>query len=56
MSHQHLTLPTILCCICGIEIQTNPTNMCLTCLHDRVDITEDLNKKLTIHSCRTCQR
>jgi len=51
-----LTLPNILCCICGLQIQTNPTNMCVSCLHDRVDITQDLTKKLTIHSCRSCGR
>ena len=30
----------ILCCICGIEIHQNPANMCVSCLRDRIDITE----------------
>jgi len=49
-------LPTLLCCICGVEIEHNPCNMCVSCLKDKVDITEDINKTLTIHSCRNCGR
>ncbi len=48
--------PTILCCMCGIEIQQNPSNMCVACLKDRVDITADIHKQLTIHSCDNCGR
>jgi nonsense-mediated mRNA decay protein 3 len=56
LGHQHLTLPNVLCCICGVPIQNNPTNMCVACLHDRVDITQDINKKLVVQSCRNCGR
>ena len=50
------TLPTILCCMCGIEIKQNSANMCVTCLRNEVDITDGIKTELTIHSCRSCQR
>jgi nonsense-mediated mRNA decay protein 3 len=50
------TLPTILCCVCGIGIEPNATNMCLNCLRDTVDVTQDINTKVTIHSCHNCGR
>lgn len=50
------TLPTVLCCVCGISIQQNPANMCVSCVRNTVDITQEISKKVTIHSCRTCQR
>ena len=50
------TLPTLLCCMCGVEIKQNPTNMCVACLREHVDITEGIPRQLTIHSCRSCQR
>ena len=38
----------ILCCICGIEIHQNAANMCVSCLRDRIDITEgNCNKFVT---------
>lgn len=46
----------ILCCMCGVQIQQNPANMCMNCLRDNFDITEGITKQLTIHSCRTCTR
>jgi nonsense-mediated mRNA decay protein 3 len=49
-------MPVILCCMCGIEITQNPTNMCVTCLRQNVDITADLGRQVSIHSCRTCKR
>jgi NMD protein affecting ribosome stability and mRNA decay len=51
-----LNLPTLLCCTCGVEIKQNPTNMCVACLRDHVDITEGIPRTLTIYSCRTCLR
>jgi nonsense-mediated mRNA decay protein 3 len=51
-----LTAATILCCMCGLPIQQNPTNMCVQCLHENVDITSEINKKNNIHSCRSCNR
>ena len=50
------TLPTILCCVCGVDILQNPSNMCVTCLRSSTDITAGIPRQLTIHSCRTCNR
>lgn len=47
---------TILCCICSVEIQQNPANMCVACLRQNCDITEGILRQLTIHSCRGCGR
>ena len=46
----------ILCCQCGLEISPNAVNLCAACLRSAVDITEGINKELTIHSCRSCNR
>ena len=50
------TLPTVLCCECGISIEPNASNMCMTCLRTSIDICEGLQTQLSIHSCRTCKR
>ena len=49
-------LVSVVCCVCGCEIQQNPANMCVSCLRENVDITSGINKELTIHSCRSCNR
>eukprot|EP00598_Pedospumella_elongata_P005954 CAMPEP_0184967166 /NCGR_PEP_ID=MMETSP1098-20130426/637_1 /TAXON_ID=89044 /ORGANISM="Spumella elongata, Strain CCAP 955/1" /LENGTH=590 /DNA_ID=CAMNT_0027488579 /DNA_START=62 /DNA_END=1834 /DNA_ORIENTATION=+ len=55
--HNHTgTLPSMLCCVCGIVIQQNPSNMCVSCVRNTVDITTEISKKVTIHSCRSCGR
>ena len=36
------TLPTVLCCVCGISIQQNPANMCVSCVRNTVDITQEI--------------
>lgn len=46
----------MLCCICGLTIQQNPANMCVNCIRNTVDVTEEINKKVTIYSCRHCGR
>jgi nonsense-mediated mRNA decay protein 3 len=50
------TLPTILCCICGTHIPSNPSNMCVNCIRGQIDITEGIPKQVTIHWCRKCGR
>eukprot|EP01038_Epipyxis_sp_PR26KG_P009414 gene9414-12680_t len=50
------SMPIVLCCLCGIEIQQNPSNMCVACIRENIDITEGINKQITIHSCRSCGR
>lgn len=50
------TLPTILCCLCGTPIQSNPSNMCINCIRSQVDITEGIPKVSSISYCRNCAR
>lgn len=50
------TLPTILCCLCGIPITANPSNMCVNCIRGQVDITENIPKTASIYYCRGCAR
>jgi len=50
------TMPQVLCCLCGISITSNPTNMCPNCLRSQVDITEGISKQLTVFWCRGCNR
>ncbi|XP_061398259.1 LOW QUALITY PROTEIN: 60S ribosomal export protein NMD3-like, partial [Musca vetustissima] len=46
----------VLCCECGVPIQPNPSNMCVTCLRNHVDITEGIPKQAVLHFCRNCER
>ncbi|XP_017885921.1 60S ribosomal export protein NMD3 isoform X2 [Ceratina calcarata] len=46
----------ILCCMCGVSIEPNPTNMCVACLRTQVDVTENIPKQATIQFCRSCER
>jgi len=50
------TAPTILCCMCGIQIISNPSNMCVSCIRNQVDITEGIPKQLPMQFCRGCGR
>jgi nonsense-mediated mRNA decay protein 3 len=50
------TLPTILCCLCGVPIPANPSNMCVNCIRGQVDITEGIPKQVVIYWCRGCGR
>lgn len=50
------TLPTILCCICGTHIPSNPSNMCVSCIRGQIDITEGIPKQVSIHWCKKCGR
>lgn len=49
-------LPSILCCLCGVRIQSNPSNMCVNCLRGQVDITTGISKQVTLFWCRGCGR
>ncbi|CAD6893305.1 unnamed protein product [Tilletia controversa] len=46
----------ILCADCGTPIQPNSANLCLSCLRNTVDITEDIPKQATVNFCRNCER
>lgn len=50
------TMPQILCCMCGISINSNPANMCVNCLRGQVDITDGIPKQVFMHQCRGCLR
>ena len=45
-----------LCCLCGVSIAPNPTNMCVNCIRSQVDVTEGIQKSVTILWCKNCGR
>ncbi|XP_022938070.1 60S ribosomal export protein NMD3-like [Cucurbita moschata] len=49
------TIGSVLCCKCGIPMAPNAANMCVKCLCSEVDITEGLQKQLTIMHCPDCE-
>ncbi|XP_016108897.1 60S ribosomal export protein NMD3-like [Sinocyclocheilus grahami] len=50
------TQGNILCSMCGIAIPPNPANMCVSCLRNKVDISEGIPKQVSVHFCRQCER
>ncbi|KAK2997982.1 hypothetical protein RJ639_025161 [Escallonia herrerae] len=50
----HQTIGSVLCCKCGIQMAPNAANMCVKCLRSEVDITEGLQKHVTIVHCPEC--
>jgi len=56
MMEFHSTPATILCCMCGVTIQANPSNMCVNCVRGQVDITDGIPKNLTVQWCKGCGR
>lgn len=48
--------PCRLCCLCGIQIAPNPTNMCVNCIRSQVDLTEGIQKQVNILWCKMCGR
>lgn len=49
-------LVTRLCCLCGTTIAPNPAGMCAACLRGQVDITEGIQKQVSILWCKQCGR
>ncbi|EFJ40518.1 hypothetical protein VOLCADRAFT_69446, partial [Volvox carteri f. nagariensis] len=45
-----------LCCLCGTSILPNPSNMCVNCIRSQVDITEGIQKQVTVLWCKECGR
>jgi len=45
-----------LCCQCGVTMEPNPANMCVSCLRIHVDITQDIPKQGILQFCRNCER
>jgi len=50
------TVGRVLCCMCGVAMAPNAANMCVTCLRSQVDITEGLQKLVTVLYCPECGR
>lgn len=50
------TRATVLCCLCGTCIEANPANMCVNCLRSQVDVTEGIQKQVTVLYCKECGR
>ncbi|KAL3846061.1 hypothetical protein ACJIZ3_003464 [Penstemon smallii] len=50
------TIGSVLCCKCGISMPPNAANMCTKCLRSEVDITEGLQKNVTIIHCPECEK
>ena len=45
-----------LCCLCGVNMEPNPSGMCVNCIRSQVDITAGIPKSLCIQHCRSCDR
>lgn len=54
--HPQHTQGFVLCCLCGTNIMPNPSNMCVNCIRSQVDITEGIQKQVTILWCKECGR
>lgn len=54
--HAEHIVPKVLCCMCGLLIDSNPSNMCPSCLRSHVDITESLQKEYIVVYCPECCR
>lgn len=52
----HVTQGYVLCCLCGTSIQSNPSNMCVNCIRSQVDISEGIQKQVTVLWCKECGR
>lgn len=50
------TMVKVLCCMCGISIDPNPSNTCAACLASTSDVTRGISTEATLHQCRGCQR
>lgn len=46
----------VLCCLCGTSILPNPANMCVNCLRSQVDISDGVQKQVTVLYCNHCGR
>uniref|UniRef100_A0A7S1TKE8 60S ribosomal export protein NMD3 n=1 Tax=Erythrolobus australicus TaxID=1077150 RepID=A0A7S1TKE8_9RHOD len=51
-----VSTPRMLCCLCGVVMDANPSSMCVNCLRSQVDITEGIPKQSVVYFCRQCER
>uniref|UniRef100_A0A7S2Y9Y5 60S ribosomal export protein NMD3 n=1 Tax=Entomoneis paludosa TaxID=265537 RepID=A0A7S2Y9Y5_9STRA len=49
-------MPKVLCCMCGVLMESNAANTCSTCLASKSDITRGISTEATLHQCRGCGR
>ncbi|OHT16745.1 NMD3 family protein [Tritrichomonas foetus] len=50
------TTALIPCCICGVPIEPNPSSMCLDCLRQQADFTQEIPNTSSIIYCKSCGR
>ena len=53
---EDLTVHTVRCCLCGSQMAPNPSNTCLPCLSQKINITEDIEKQQMLIHCKECNR
>lgn len=53
---EQVIIPKVHCCVCGLLIDSNPSNMCPSCIRAHVDITDGLQKDYIIVYCPECFR
>ncbi|CAH8460007.1 unnamed protein product [Dicrocoelium dendriticum] len=46
----------ILCCKCGVSMESNEANICVACLSAEVDIAKHIQRQNTIIFCTKCER
>lgn len=44
------------CCICGVMIEPNPSNMCYDCIKQKVNFTESVPNTSAVIYCKNCGR
>lgn len=54
--HPDAFVSQVSCCVCGILVESNPSNMCPACLRSHVDITTGIQKEYIIQYCPDCGR
>ncbi|EPY20960.1 nonsense-mediated mRNA decay protein 3 [Strigomonas culicis] len=54
--HREHLVPQVHCCLCGLLIDSNPSNMCPNCLRAHVDVTDNIQKEYIVIYCPECER
>lgn len=55
-SYSEASVCRVKCCVCGLLIDSNPSNMCPSCLRAHVDITDKIQREYIIIYCPECER
>ena len=56
MSEAKSHTSTLLCCLCGSNIEYNAAAMCMHCLRQQVDVTEGIRRDMDLLNCGKCER